>query len=563
LSREISSPGCPHGTKRGRQHCQWRYARAAGGPRAVGEPGHVRNLHAREPGEPIVPPVRVVCGRAARGTLGGKPGMNGHGQSDRPVVPAISLNKAAAAEAGEERGRTEGNTAGETRPGRSAGLSVSSELDRVRQVAVRDKGARFTALLHHVTLPWLMLAYQDINPGAAPGIDGVTWEAYGQDLVANLRDLHGRVQSGRYRASPSRRVHIPKADGRLRPLGIATLEDKIVQRAVTGVLNAVYEADFKGFSYGFRPGRSPHDALDALAAGITTRKVNWVLDADIRDFFGQLDRAWLEKFLRHRIADERILRLIGKWLAAGVIEDGTWTDSGKGTVQGGSVSPLLANVYLHYVFDLWADWWRKTQARGEVIIVRFADDFITGFEDKEDADRFLDELRGRLAEFGLELHPGKTRLIEFGRHAARDRSRRGLGKPETFSFLGFTHICAKNRNGRFWIRRITIAERMRAKLAEIKDQLRRRMHQPVPDQGRWLASVLRGHMAYYAVPGNSQAIAAFRDQVIRHWRTTLRRRSHKGRINWKRMDRITNRWLPRPRTMHPFPDARFAATHPR
>ena len=491
--------------------------------------------------------------------------MNGHGQSDRSVVPANLLNKAASAvaEAGEERERTEGNTAGEPRPGRSAGLSVPSGLDRVRQVAVRDKGARFTALLHHVTLVRLMVAYQDLNPGAAPGADGVRWQEYGQDLVANLRDLHGRVQSGRYRASPSRRVYIPKADGRLRPLGIAALEDKIVQRAVTEVLNAVYEADFKGFSYGFRPGRGPHQALDALATGIAGRRVNWVLDADIRDFFGQLDRDWLLRFLRHRIADERVLRLVGKWLAAGVIEDGDWSDSGKGTVQGGSVSPLLANVYLHYVLDLWADWWRKREARGDMILVRFADDFVAGFEDKADADRFLAELRGRFAQFGLELHPGKTRLIEFGRFAAVNRERRGAGKPETFDFLGFTHISAKNGSGRFWVQRITISRRMRAKLAEVKAQLRQRMHQPVPAQGRWLASVLRGHMAYYAVPGNRAAVSAFRTQLTRHWYKTLRRRSQKTRINWERMRRIATRWLPPPRTTHPYPNVRFAATHPK
>jgi RNA-directed DNA polymerase len=491
--------------------------------------------------------------------------MNGHGQSDRSVVPANLLNKAASAvaEAGEERERTEGNTAGEPRPGRSAGLSVSSELDRVRQVAVRDKGARFTALLHHVTLVRLMVAYQDLNPGAAPGADGVRWQEYGQDLVANLRDLHGRVQSGRYRASPSRRVYIPKADGRLRPLGIAALEDKIVQRAVTEVLNAVYEADFKGFSYGFRPGRGPHQALDALATGIAGRRVNWVLDADIRDFFGQLDRDWLLRFLRHRIADERVLRLVSKWLAAGVIEDGDWSDSGKGTVQGGSVSPLLANVYLHYVLDLWADWWRKRRAHGDMILVRFADDFVAGFEDKADADRFLAELRGRFAQFGLELHPDKTRLIEFGRFAAVNRERRGAGKPETFDFLGFTHISAKNGSGRFWVQRITISRRMRAKLAEVKAQLRQRMHQPVPAQGRWLASVLRGHMAYYAVPGNRAAVSAFRTQLTRHWYKTLRRRSQKTRINWERMRRIATRWLPPPRTTHPYPNVRFAATHPK
>src|SRR6266851_174213 len=487
--------------------------------------------------------------------------MNGHRQSDGPVVPAIPPNKAA--EAGEERGPAKGNTAGETRPGRSAGSGVSSELGRVREVAQRDKDARFTALLHHVTLSRLRWAYRAISPKAAPGVDGVTWAAYGQDLDANLRDLHERVQQGRYRASPSRRAWIPKADGRQRPLGIATLEDKIVQRAVVEVLNAVYEVDFLGFSYGFRPGRGPHQALDALAAGIMRKRVNWVLDADIRDFFGQLDRDWLRKFLGHRIADNRVLRLIDRWLAAGVIEDGTWTESDKGSPQGASVSPLLANVYLHYVLDLWADWWRKRHAHGDVVIVRFADDFIIGFEYQEDADQFLSELRGRFAEFGLELHPGKTRLIEFGRHAARHRKARGPGKPETFDFLGFTHICATSGSGRFWVKRITISKRVRAKLKEVKAQRTQRMHQPVPEQGRWLASVVGGHMAYYAVPGNTQAVAAFRDQVTRHWHKTLRRRSQKTRINWERMHRIATRWLPRVRTMHPFPEVRFAATHPR
>ena len=489
--------------------------------------------------------------------------MNGHGQSDGPVVPANLPNKAAAAEAGEERGPAMGNTAGETRPGRSAGSGVSSELDRVRQVAQRDKDARFTALLHHVSLERLVMAYWDLSPKAAPGVDGVTWDAYGQDLVANLRDLHERVRQGRYRASPSRRAYIPKADGRQRPLGIATLEDKILQRAVVEVLNAVYEADFLGFSYGFRPGRNPHQALDALTAGIYRKKVNWVLDADIRDFFGQLDRDWLRKFLGHRIADTRVLRLVDKWLGAGVIEDGTWTQSEKGSPQGASASPLLANVYLHYVFDLWADWWRKRHAHGDVIIVRFADDFIVGFEHQEDARRFLAELGGRFAKFGLDLHPDKTRLIEFGRLAATRRKRRGLGKPETFDFLGFTHICARSAKGRFWVKRITISKPMRAKLKQVKDQLTRRMHQPVPEQGRWLASVVRGHMAYYAVPGNIRAVEAFLDQVTRHWHKTLRRRSQKTRINWERMDRIAKRWLPRPRTMHPYPDTRFAATHPR
>jgi RNA-directed DNA polymerase len=489
--------------------------------------------------------------------------MSERGKSDGPVVPANLLNKAAAAEAGEERGPAKGNTASKTRPGRSAGQGVSSALDRVREVAQRDKEARFTALLHHVSLDALVAAYWAINPKAAPGVDQVTWGAYGQDLAGNLQDLHQRVQQGRYRASPSRRVFIPKADGRLRPLGIATLEDKIVQRAVTGVLNAIYEADFVGFSYGFRPGRKPHDALDALTAGIYRTKVNWVLDADIRDFFGQLDRAWLEKFLGHRIADKRVLRLIGKWLAAGVIEDGTWAASEQGSPQGASVSPLLANVYLHYVLDLWAEWWRKHHARGDVIIVRWADDFIVGFEHRDDAERFLGELGGRFAKFGLELHPDKTRLIEFGPRAARDRAARGEGKPETFDFLGFTHICARARNGRFWIRRKTISKRKRAKLKAVNDQLKRNRHLPIPEQGRWLAAVVRGHMAYYAVPGNTSSVSAFRTQVTGLWYKTLRRRSQKTRITWPRMNRIATRWLPPVRVMHPFPEARFAATHPR
>jgi len=489
--------------------------------------------------------------------------MSEHGESDRSVVPANPPNKAAAAEAGEERERAEGNTAGETRPGRSAGSGVSSDLGRVREVARRDKDARFTALLHHVSLSRLRWAYWAIRPQAAPGVDGVTWAAYGQDLESNLRDLHERVQQGRYRASPSRRVYIPKADGRQRPLGIATLEDKIVQRAVVEVLNAVYEVDFRGFSYGFRRRRGPHQALDALATGITTRRVNWVLDADIRDFFGQLDRDWLGRFLRHRIADERVLRLIGKWLAAGVIEDGTWAETDKGSPQGASVSPLLANVYLHYVLDLWADWWRRRFARGDVIIVRFADDFIVGFEHRQDAERFRDELGGRLARFGLELHPGKSRLVEFGRRAARDRAVRGEKRPETFTFLGFTHICATSKNGRFWIRRKTDSKRARAKLAEVKAETRRRRCLPIPDQGRWLAAVIRGHQAYYAVPGNSDAVNAFRTQVIRHWRKALRRRSQRTRINWARMNRLATRWIPPTRTVHPFPQTRFAATHPR
>jgi RNA-directed DNA polymerase len=486
--------------------------------------------------------------------------MNDRGKSDGPVVPAKPPNKPGlpGAEVVEGRGPAKGNTAGETRPGRSAGQGVSSDLDRVRQLAREDKDVRFTALLHHVTVDRLWEAYRAISPGAAAGVDGVMWRDYGLDLEANLRDLHARVHRGAYRAKPTRRVFIPKPDGRLRPLGVAALEDKILQRAVVEVLNAVYEADFLGFSYGFRPGRSPHDALDALAAGIQRKKVNYVLDADIRDFFTRLDQGWLERFVEHRIADKRVLRLIQKWLRAGVIEDGEWSSTEAGTAQGASVSPLLSNVYLHYVFDLWADQWRR-HARGDVILVRFADDYVAGFEHRDDAERFLADLRNRFAKFGLELHPEKTRLIEFGRFAAENRASRGDRKPETFEFLGLTHICAETRNGRFKLKRVTSKKKMRAKLRSVKADLRRRWHLSIPEQGRWLASVLSGHYRYYAVPDNIRALQTFRETVIRHWLRALRRRSQRSRMTWERMRRIAGRWLPRARILHPWPTERFDA----
>jgi RNA-directed DNA polymerase len=487
--------------------------------------------------------------------------MNDRGKSDGPVLPAKPPNNVTgvAAEAVEGRGPAKGNAASEPRPGRSAGQGVSSELDRVRQVACTDKQVRFTALLHHVTVERLREAYRAISPNAAPGVDGVTWRDYGRNLEANLEDLHARVQRGAFRARPTRRALIPKLDGRLRPLGVAALEDKIVQRAVVEVLNAVYEQDFLGFSYGFRPGRSQHDALDALAVAITRKKVNFVLDADIRDFFGQLDRGWLERFLEHRIADKRVLRLIQKWLRAGVIEDGEWSDTQQGTAQGASVSPLLSNVYLHYVFDLWADQWRRRNAHGDVILVRFADDYVAGFEHRGDAERFLADLRDRFAKFGLELHPDKTRLIEFGRFVAQNRARRGDRKPETFEFLGFTHICAKTRTGRFKLKRVTSKKKMRAKLRELKTEMRRRRHDPIPAQGRWLSSVLAGHYRYYAVPDNIHALSAFREQVTRSWLRSLRRRSQRSRMTWTRMHPIADRWLPRPHILHPWPDPRFDA----
>lgn len=436
---------------------------------------------------------------------------------------------------------------------------MSSGLGRVREVARRDKDARFTALLHHVTPELLERSLRSLKKDAAPGADGVTWQEYQRGAPVRLVSLWERVQQGRYRAVPSRRVYIPEADGRQRPLGIASLEDKILQRAVTEVLNAVCEADFKGFSYGFRPGRSRHDALDALAVGLGT-KVNWVLDADIRGFFDHLDREWLMKFLRHRIADERVLRLVMKWLNAGVLEDGQWSDSGEGTPQGGSLSPLLANVYLHYVLDLWADHWRKTRARGKVIIVRFADDFIVGFEYQDDAERFAGELRGRLAKFALELHPGKTRLIEFGPHAARLRKARGEGKPETFTFLGFRHIARMTR-ARFWVQRVTDKKKMAAKLKSVKAELMRKRHLPVPEQGRWLASVVRGHQAYYAVPGNTKAVSTFRFKVAWLWQRSLSRRSQRNGATWDRMRRVAGNYLPPAKTRHPWPNVRFAAKY--
>jgi RNA-directed DNA polymerase len=488
--------------------------------------------------------------------------MHDREKSDGRVLPEKLSNNAqgGAAEMVEGRRSAKGNMTSETRPGLSAGHGALSELGRVRRVAATDRKARFTALLHHVDVDRLRAAYWVLKPKAAPGVDGVTWVDYGLDLEDNLTDLHARVHRGAYRARPSRRVYIPKPDGRLRPLGIAALEDKIVQRALVEVLNAIYESDFLGFSYGFRQGRSPHHALDALAAGIVGKNVNWVLDADFSDYFSSLDHQWLMKFLEHRIADRRVLRLIQKWLAAGVIENGSWTAFEEGVPQGASVSPLLANIYAHYVLDLWAHQWRTRHAHGDVVIVRWADDFVVGFEHREDAERFWAELRDRLATFGLELNAEKTRLIEFGRHAARDRAARGLGKPDTFQFLGFTHICAKTRkSGRFKLRRITDSKRMRAKLLAVKREMWKRMHHPVPEQGRWLARVLAGHYNYYAVPDNIEALSAFRYQIVRHWLKSLRRRSQKHRMAWTRMERLADQWLPQPRILHPWPEQRFAA----
>jgi RNA-directed DNA polymerase len=414
---------------------------------------------------------------------------------------------------------------------------------------------RFTALLHHIyNLDTLRMAYFGLKKEASPGVDGETWRHYGEELDANLQDLSERLKRGAYRAKPVRRVYIPKADGRQRPLGVTALEDKIVQRAAVEVLNTIYETDFLGFSFGFRPGRSQHQALDALYTGLLTRKVNWVLDLDVQGFFDGLSHEWLVKFVEHRIADRRVVRLIQKWLNAGVLEDGKRIRVEEGTPQGGSASPLLANVYLHYVFDLWVQAWRRKRAHGNVIVVRFADDIVVGFQSKADADQFRGELTERMRKFQLELHPEKTRLLEFGPFAIQNRQKRGEGKPETFNFLGFTHICVKKRsNGMFTVLRQTMRKRLQAKLNEVKAELQRRMHKPIPELGKWLQAVVRGHIRYYGVPLNQNALHIFRFQVGRLWHRALSRRSQNGRVLWNRMRRLITRWLPRPSVCHPYP----------
>ena len=487
---------------------------------------------------------------------------NGRGKSDRPVVPQKPSNKGAgapvSAEGVEERGLAKGNSVQHTRDRAQDRVALNDALDRIRQAAARDRAQRFTTLWHHVyDVRRLREAYFATKRNASAGVDGQTWRAYGESLEDNLQDLSERLKRGAYRASPVRRTYIPKADGEPRPLGVPTLEDKVVQRATVEVMSAVYESDFLGFSYGFRPGRSQHNALDAVTVGLTRRKVNWVLDADIRGFFDAVDHEWLIQFIEHRIADQRVVRHVKKWLHAGVLEDGKRVRKDVGTPQGGSISPLLANIYLHYALDLWVQQWRRKQATGDVIIVRYADDFIVGFQHRHEAQRFRDELTERLGRFGLELHPTKTRLIEFGRFASSNRKRHGGGKPQTFDFLGFTHICGKTRKGRFAVLRKTMRKRMHSKLKAVKTELRRRMHHPVPTMGRWLRTVLQGHYNYFGVPRNTWAMSRFRNEVIRLWFRTLRRRSQKTRMNWKRMGRLVRSWIPNPRVVHPYPDQRL------
>ena len=495
-----------------------------------------------------------------------KTDMHADGKSHGSIVPTTTANKGAAealAESDEGRDPAKKNAAQDAPPriqGRTHGRSRG--LHGVREAARKDGKLRFTALLHHVNEDCLTEAFFDLKKTAAVGVDGVTWHEYERNLEANIADLHARVHRGAYRAQPSLRQWKTKPDGRKRPLGIASLEDKIVQQAVLWVLQCVYEQDFLDFSYGFRPGRSGHNALDALYVALTSKRVNWILDADIEGFFDSIDHEWMIKFLEHRIGDRRILRLIRKWLRAGVSEDGEWSPTTVGTPQGAVISPLLGNVYLHYVLDLWIQWWRTHRYRGAVVVVRYADDFVIGFERRDEAEACLEALRERFAKFGLRLHAGKTRLIEFGRYAIERRARRGEGRPEPFDFLGFTHMCAKTRErGWFTIHRHSIAKRVRATLQAIKKKLRERMHRPIGETGRWLRSVVQGWLNFHAVPSNSHCLGRFIDEVTRYWLDTIRRRSHRGRRrwDWKRMQRLARLHLPRPRVRHPYPDQRFRA----
>jgi RNA-directed DNA polymerase len=488
--------------------------------------------------------------------------MNESGKSDKSVVPKKSANKAGhdstAAEQMEGRDLTKGNSPEQNVDRTQSREDTYNALEAIRKAAKADKKMRFTALLHHVyNIDALKNAFYDLKRNAAAGVDGETWQQYEENLGENLQDLSERLKRGGYRAKPVKRVYIPKPNGQKRPLGIPALQDKIVQRALVDVLNAIYENDFLGFSYGFRPGRKAHDALDALYVAFMKRKVNWVLDADIRDFFGAIDHEWLVKFIEHRIADKRVVRLIQKWLNAGVLEDGDLTECDSGTPQGGIISPLLANIYLHYVFDLWTQQWRTRCAKSDVFVVRYADDFIVGFHFLEDAEQYLEELKKRFAKFNLELHPDKTRLIEFGRFVIPARRRRGLGKPETFNFLGFRHICGTRKDGVFTVLRQTIKKRMHAKLKEVKIELRRRMHMPIKDVGRWLRSVVNGHYNYFGVPTNNKQLNYFRTRVIHLWHHVLIRRSQRTRITWERMYRLADMWLPSARVKHQYPLDRF------
>ena len=483
-------------------------------------------------------------------------------KSDKGIVPKKQSNKEGMplAETAEGRPLPKGSSHQSTAVRTPSRAAASSGLMAVRQAAQQAKDVQFTALLHHITIVLLRQSYLALKRNAASGCDGVTWQAYGENLEDKLKDLHDRVHKGSYRARPAKRTYIPKADGSQRPLSIWCLEDKIVQHAVVKVLEAIYEEDFIGFSYGFRPGRSQHDALDALNAGIYRRRVDWVLDADIQGFFDAMSHDWIIRFLKHRIADKRILRLIAKWLKVGTVDDGCVTRCKRGAPQGAVISPILANVYLHYAYDLWVHRWRRTTATGNVVVIRYADDTVVGFQHEREAQTFLEELKERLRLFDLTLHPRKTRLIRFGRFAARQCRQRGEGKPETFDFLGFTHFCTRSRNGAsFVLGRRTIKKRMREQLKITKTELRKRLHRSIGETGEWLNRVLTGHLNYYAVPGNGQSLGWFFYRVRWQWLRALRRRSQRSRMDWQRFARISRRFIPPIRILHPLPGHRFDA----
>lgn len=571
LSSEITFPVCRPCSDKGKAASSSPPWLGEGGHGGVADPEHVSKFQAREPGDPdgirdYRPPPRGFKTDRWFNVPDGNDQTHAIRKSDGFVSPAKSANKGATeapAEWMEERNPAERNAAQPAPPRtQSRNEAGTGGLDRVRDAARKDGDLKFTTLLHHADVDTLRRSFHKLKRKAAVGIDGVTWHDYEHGLEENLIDLHGRIHRGSYRAKPSLRRYIDKPDGRKRALGIAALEDKIVQHAVAEILENVYEADFLGFSYGFRKGKSQHDALDALSVGISRKKVNWILDADIEGFFDTIDHDWMIGLLERRVGDRRVLRLIRNWLEAGVSEDGRVTESSVGTPQGAVISPLLSNVFLHYVFDLWIQWWRESRCRGDMIVLRYADDFVIGFEHRAEAEACLEELRQRFAGFGLKLHDGKTRLIEFGRFAAADRKRRGEKRPETFDFLGFTHKCARRRgDGGFVIHRHTVAKRMRATLQAIRLKLRKRMHLPLGEVGRWLRSVVQGWLNYHAVPGNSERIGRFVDEVTRYWLRVIRRRSQRGknRWTWERMCRLRRKHLPQPHIIHPYPEQRFRA----
>jgi len=480
-------------------------------------------------------------------------------KSDEVVVPKKSAKTwVTPVESMEERTEAKGNSAARNASSTPSEPDAHTFLQRIRERAKQKPEEKWTNLLSHMRVSFLKEAYQRLRRNAAAGVDEVTWHEYGERLDDRLLDLEGRVHRGSYHPQPVRRVYIPKGDGKWRPLGIPALEDKIVQQAAQMILEPILEAEFIGYSYGFRPGRSQHDALDALAEAIR-RKVNWVLDADIEAFFDTIDHRHLQAFLEHRIGDTRMVRLLMKWAKAGVMEEGKRHETDAGTPQGGIISPLMANLYLHYVLDLWVLSWRKKHASGEMYVVRYADDFVMGFQKEQDAMAMRNDLGQRLAHFGLKLHPQKTRVIEFGRFAGESRARRGLAKPETFDFLGFTHIAGISREGKFQLKRRTSRKKRQAKLARLTEESERRRHRRVPEQYRWLSSVLRGHYRYYGVPSNIRALAQFRNAVRSIWHRSLQRRSQRARWSKAEREAFDARFsLPRAQIQHPWPDTRFA-----